>query len=42
MINIRPAKPSESETLTDIAVKLEAYWGYDSDFMDNFKKLSPC
>jgi len=36
---IRPAHTSEAETLTDIAVRSESYWGYDSAFMDRFKQL---
>lgn len=38
MTNIRRAKVCDSETLTNIAIKSEAYWGYDSDFMERFKK----
>jgi len=37
MTNIRRAKTCDSEILTNIAIKSEAYWGYDSDFMENFK-----
>jgi len=39
MVNIRRAKVDEYETLTDIAIKSEAYWGYDSDYMDKFKSI---
>lgn len=39
MINTRSAVAGASEILTDIAVRSEAYWGYDSEFMDRFKKL---
>ncbi|WP_291633350.1 GNAT family N-acetyltransferase [Clostridium sp.] len=39
MTIIRQAKKWESKTLTNIAIKSEAYWGYDSDYMENFKSL---
>lgn len=39
MVNIRYAKVDEYEILTDIAIKSEAYWGYDSDYMDKFKSI---
>lgn len=39
MVNIRGAKVDEYEILTDIAIKSEAYWGYDSDYMDKFKSI---
>lgn len=39
MLNIRRAKVDEYEILTDIAIKSEAYWGYDSDYMDKFKSI---
>lgn len=39
MYKIRPAEICESKILTDIAVRSEAYWGYDSTFMENFKSL---
>jgi len=39
MVNIRYAKVDEYETLTDIAIKSEAYWGYDSDYMAKFKSI---
>ncbi len=39
MLKIRRAKMRESEILTDIAARSEAYWGYDSTFMENFKSL---
>lgn len=39
MINIRSAETREFEILTDLAVRSEAYWGYDSEFMDRFEKL---
>lgn len=39
MSNIRRAQTSESEILTNIAIKSEAYWGYDSNFMEIFKSI---
>ncbi len=39
MVNIRNAKANEYNVLTDIATKSEAYWGYDSDYMDKFKSI---
>ncbi len=37
MINIRRAKAGEANILTNIAISSEAYWGYDEDYMENFK-----
>lgn len=39
MANIRQAKTCESEVLTDIAAASEAYWGYDENFMKNYKAI---
>lgn len=39
MPNIRRAEAYENEQLTRIAVKSEAYWGYDSKFMESFETL---
>lgn len=39
MVNMRNAKEDEYIILTDIATKSEAYWGYDSDYMDKFKNI---
>ncbi|WP_432662988.1 GNAT family N-acetyltransferase [Wukongibacter baidiensis] len=39
MFKIRPANIYEAEILTDIAARSEAYWGYDSTFIENFKSL---
>lgn len=39
MVNIRNAEASEYAVLTDIAFRSEAYWGYDSDYMDKFKSV---
>jgi len=36
---IRKANICECETLNNIAANSEAYWGYDSTFMENFKSL---
>ena len=37
MTSIRKAETIEAEKLTGIAIQSEAYWGYDSDFMEIFK-----
>ena len=39
MLNVRLTKPYEYEVLTDIAIKSEAYWGNDSDYMEKFKRV---
>ncbi|MHB8074430.1 GNAT family N-acetyltransferase [Desulfosporosinus fructosivorans] len=39
MLSMRRAKPYEYEILTDIAIKSEAYWGMDSDYMEKFKSV---
>lgn len=39
MVNIRIAKMNESETLSNIAARSEAYWGYDSDYMEKFRTI---
>ncbi|AFM41524.1 hypothetical protein Desaci_2587 [Desulfosporosinus acidiphilus SJ4] len=39
MLNIRNAKTGESEILTNIAVRSEAYWGYDSSYMEKFQSI---
>jgi len=39
MANIRQAKACESEILTNIAAASEAYWGYDENFMKNYKAI---
>ena len=39
MLTIRKAKTDEASVLTDIAIKSEAYWGYDPDFMDSFRSI---
>jgi ribosomal protein S18 acetylase RimI-like enzyme len=39
MFTIRQAKMCESAILTDIAIRSESHWGYDSDFMNSFKSI---
>lgn len=39
MFKIRRAQICEAKILTDLVVRSEAYWGYDSTFMENFKSL---
>ncbi len=39
MICIRPAEKNESGELTELAIKSEAYWGYESDMMEKFKEI---
>lgn len=39
MLNIRRANENEAETLTNIAIRSEAYWGYDAEFMERFKTI---
>lgn len=39
MHNIRLAKTSEAEKLTNLAIRSEAHWGYDAVFMDKFKEI---
>jgi N-acetylglutamate synthase-like GNAT family acetyltransferase len=36
---IRRAETKECETLSEIAARSEAYWGYDQSFMDTFRVL---
>ena len=33
MVGIRPAEPSESRDLTDLALRSKAHWGYSAEFM---------
>jgi len=37
MISIRPAVPAEAATLSALALRSKAYWGYNEDFMAAFK-----
>ncbi len=39
MVNLRSARADEYDILTDIATKSEAYWGYDSDYMNKFRSI---
>ncbi|WP_432407685.1 GNAT family N-acetyltransferase [Wukongibacter sp. M2B1] len=39
MFQVRRAKICEAKILTDLVVRSEAYWGYDSAFMENFRSL---
>lgn len=39
MLNIRSVRINEAEILTNIAIKSEAYWGYDFEYMEKFKKI---
>ena len=39
MIDIRRAEIGDSEILTNIAIRSEAYWGYDAVFMEKFKAI---
>lgn len=34
---LRPARKDEAQILTEIAIESEAYWGYDAEFMQQFK-----
>ncbi len=33
MLKIRPATPEEAATLTELALRSKAHWGYDADFL---------
>ena len=39
MVKIRSAQANEYDILTNIATKSEAYWGYDSNYMNRFKSI---
>ncbi len=39
MIHFRSAEIFEAEKLSDLAIKSEAYWGYDSDYMKKFEEI---
>ncbi|MEG0772813.1 GNAT family N-acetyltransferase [Clostridium sp.] len=39
MINIYGANVCDSKVLTNLAIRSEAYWGYDFEFMENFKAI---
>ena len=36
---IRPAEGSEAKKLTDLAIQSEAYWDYDSVYMEKFAEI---
>ncbi|MDJ0568095.1 MAG: GNAT family N-acetyltransferase [Pleurocapsa sp. MO_192.B19] len=36
--NIRKGQPSESELLSDLALRSKAYWGYSQEFIDACRK----
>jgi ribosomal protein S18 acetylase RimI-like enzyme len=36
-ITIRTATPDEAETITGVAMRSKAYWGYDDHFMETFR-----
>lgn len=38
MTNIYPASYRDYEKLTNLAIRSEAYWGYDCNYMDRFKE----
>jgi GNAT superfamily N-acetyltransferase len=35
---IRRARPDEADSLTALAVRAKAYWGYDADFMERIRE----
>lgn len=39
MLNIRRAEICEADILTNIAIRSEAYWDYDSVFIESFKSI---
>lgn len=39
MISINLAYSCDCEELTNLATRSEAYWGYDSNYMDRFKEI---
>jgi len=41
MIQVRRGCPSESLTLTSVAMRAEAYWGFDVDYMNSFREKYP-
>ncbi len=38
MLDMRRARPGDARILTELAVRSEAYCGYDAAFMANFRK----
>ncbi len=39
MNTIVNASPKDTKLLASLEIRSESYWGYDSDFMDRFKKI---
>ncbi|AET67764.1 acetyltransferase [Desulfosporosinus orientis DSM 765] len=39
MFNIRRAEAADARLLSEIAYNSEAYWGYDSDYMEKFRSF---
>ena len=39
MLNIRKASEQEAELLTKLAIRSEAYWGYDRSYMKKFQSM---
>lgn len=39
MLNIRRARKEDSEALSNVAARSEAYWGYDSEYMEKFRRI---
>ena len=34
-VTMRPARPEEAETLTELVMRSKAHWGYSDEFMEN-------
>ncbi|MEE8490728.1 MAG: hypothetical protein V3S60_03740 [Acidimicrobiia bacterium] len=41
MISIRPARRDELDLLSDLALRSKGFWGYDDDFLEACRALSP-
>lgn len=39
MTSIRPAQVYDSNALSELAIRSEAYWGYDLDYMEKFRSI---
>jgi GNAT superfamily N-acetyltransferase len=37
VIELRPARPDEAGSLTELALRSKGHWGYDPDLMDKFR-----
>jgi len=35
---VRPARPDEASTLSELAVRSKAWWGYDVAFLDRCRR----